>query len=173
MVVDIYTDGSSSHAGKSTATAGWAFVIPDLLGKMIVRYGHLPTGTNNQGELFGPLYFLYLFHTKKNWTFNIYSDSQYVIKSVTEWRRKWELMDYMDVKNTDLLLPLFELYDKHGNTKLHKVKGHSGNLGNELADEWCGKGKKQEIINITNDVKDIKYIHWDDIPYFTKKEFYD
>lgn len=167
MKITCYTDGSSSgmKAGQ-VKRAGWAFVIPDFMGKTYIRYGHIPNGTNNLGELTGPLYLLHLFHKKKEWGLEIISDSQYVIKSVTEWRRKWHLANYEGVKNLNLLIPLFDYYDAHENTKFQWVKGHAGNTYNEMADDYAGKGKNQIIEDKQDDKWDIKYIPYDLLPKF-------
>jgi len=159
MKIICYCDGSSSGMRKGqTPIAGWAMCIPNLNGKQYIRYGHIPNGTNGMGELTGPYYLLERFHKMKNWEIEIISDAQYFIKSVTTWRKNWKAIEYEGVKNLEFLLPIFDWYDKHGNIKLTWVKGHSGNIGNEMADGYAGKGKRQIIENIKNDEKDIEYV---------------
>lgn len=89
----------------------------------------------------------------------MYSDSQYVVNSINEWRHKWKRSNYAGVKNGDLLIPLFEAWDEHGNAKITWVKGHVGTPGNELADRYAGMGSKNEVYPEYKDLNnDIKYI---------------
>lgn len=169
--VDIYTDGSSSMNGKPECIAGWAFVIPNFNGKLFIRYGHLPAqSSNNKGEIMGVLLACDLFSKQSRFVPVISSDSQYVVNSCCVWRKKWAITDYVGVKNINLLKPLFDAIDRSPNTPMIKwVRGHDGNVGNELADKWCGMGKKMEIININDATQDIKFIPHTELPYDLKE----
>lgn len=166
-LIDIYTDGSSKANGKPECIAGWAMVIPDFNGKMFVRYGHLPApSSNNKGEIMGVLYAMHLFSKQDRFQIRVFSDSQYVVKSVTEWRKKWAAEGYEGVKNKHLLMPLFDAYDRSPRRPfLQWVKGHNGNPGNEAADLWCARGKMQEIHHIKSDTQDIQYIPHENLPF--------
>lgn len=130
--------------------------------KKYVRYGHLPApSSNNRGEIAGVLYTMLTFGSKKDWEIQIYSDSQYVVNSVNKWRHGWKKNKYEGIKNPDLLIPLFEAWDKHGNAKIDWVKGHAGTYGNELADEYAGYGSKNSNMSISNEVYDVQMIHPD------------
>ena len=72
----------------------------------------------------------------------IYTDSTYVIKGITEWifawrRRGWKTMEGTDVSNRELWQQLSDLVaGRHGHApKWHYVRGHSGIAGNERVDE--------------------------------------
>jgi ribonuclease HI len=133
----IYTDGSSHHNGKPNCYAGWSCVFY-LGGKMYVRYGHLTApSSNNRGEIMGVLFAIDMLRDKP-WALKFHSDSQYVVKSINEWRQKWKKTNYDGVKNADLLVPLFNSWDAHGNAKIEWVRGHIGVKGNEIADEFAG-----------------------------------
>lgn len=173
----VFTDGASSFAATPKAIAGWSLVIPDLNGTQFIRYGHIPMGTNNQGEIFGTFYLLHLLHTRKDLHFDIISDSQYTIKSINEWRHKWVLSNYDGIKNTNLLVPLFNMWDSHGNSRISWVKGHLKPdstdlkdklkvLGNNLADEYAVMGKKQQIRNQKDGGKNIRYVPFDEVSKF-------
>ena len=78
---------------------------------------------------------------------NIYTDSAYVINSITKWIKSWQKSNWknskgQDVKNKDLGL----LLDKH--VSMHEVKwfwvkGHSGHEENEIADTLANRGIDQ------------------------------
>lgn len=71
---------------------------------------------------------------------DIYTDSDYVIKSATKWIKGWARNNWITysngqpVKNRDLHIVLNELL-KLNKVKFHWVRGHSGVLGNERADK--------------------------------------
>lgn len=158
MKLEVWTDGSSIANGKPNCVGGWsaAFMMGN---KKFVRYGHLPApSSNNRGEIGGVLFTMLTFGAKKDWEIQIYSDSQYVVKSINEWRFGWKRNKYEGIKNPDMFIPLFEAWDKHGNAKISWVKGHAGTYGNELADEYAGYGSKNLDMSISNDVYDVKMI---------------
>lgn len=166
MEIKVFTDGASSFAGTTKAIAGWAMVVPDLKGTMFVRYGHLPGKTSNQGEIFGVYYAMVMLHKKKDIGLDIYSDSQYTIKSINEWRKKWALTFYDGIKNTNLLIPLFDMWDYHGNSKISWVKGHADHPGNIMADKYAVMGKKQQIENRQEMGYDIRYVDFNETEMF-------
>ena len=69
----------------------------------------------------------------------VQTDSQYVIKGITEWvtswkARGWRTADKKPVKNQDLWERLDALAANH-TLRWQWVKGHSGDRGNERVDE--------------------------------------
>lgn len=153
------------HNGKPNCVGGWSFAIPNFKGKMFVRYGHLPAkSSNNKGEIMGVLYAAHLLQ-KCQMPIRIISDSQYVVKSCNEWRAKWARTKYEGIANKDLLVPLFNLIDAHGQIELKWVKGHAGNAGNELADEYAGLGMRQTIREKVSEQVDIRYVAHEKLPF--------
>jgi len=74
----------------------------------------------------------------------IFTDSQYVQKGITEWIRSWKLRGWKTaakepVKNSDLWKRLDELASQH-EVKWIWVKGHAGHDGNERADALANRG---------------------------------
>jgi len=74
----------------------------------------------------------------------LHTDSQYVMKGITEWIRGWKLKGWKTaskepVKNADLWRVLDEAVAKH-DIRWVWVKGHSGHNGNERADALANKG---------------------------------
>jgi ribonuclease HI len=163
----IFTDGSSKANGKPECIGGWSMVIPNFQGKMFVRYGQLPApSSNNKAEIMGVLYALSIFSKSPQFKPIIHSDSQYVVKSCNEWRYGWAKSNYEGIKNRALLVPLFELIDKSINRPdLQWVKGHAGNHGNELADEFAGLGKSGTIRDKNDAVSNIRYVPYEELPY--------
>ena len=74
----------------------------------------------------------------------ITTDSQYVLKGITEWmdnwkRRNWRTAAKKPVKNSDLWQVLDTELQRH-QVQWQWVKGHSGHPGNEKADELANRG---------------------------------
>ena len=74
----------------------------------------------------------------------LYSDSKYVLQGITEWivnwkKRGWKTAANKPVKNEDLWRRLDAAMQKHEIDWLW-VKGHSGNPGNEKADQLANQG---------------------------------
>jgi ribonuclease HI len=74
----------------------------------------------------------------------VYTDSQYVMKGITEWiggwkARGWRTAAKDPVKNVDLWKRLDELAAAH-QVRWVWVKGHDGHDGNERADALANKG---------------------------------
>lgn len=168
-MIEIFSDGGSNP--RTNQAAGWAFVIKPTahLGgsQWKVFMGHLPPpSTNNIAELLGvtnALKLLWAFSGKGKRTIppvRIYSDSQYTLKSVLEWRSKWEYQGFPE-KNVELLKDLFRIYDLVSSiceVELKWVKGHAGVEGNELADKWATAAKNDSNFLIENDKISVKKV---------------
>ncbi len=154
-IFNIYTDGSSQHNGKPHGFAGWAMVAVTPA-KKFIRYGHLaPPSTNGRGEIAGVLYGIATFFSNPNIRLNFISDAQYVVNSINRWR----LTNRGNgVKNMDMLKPLYAMWEAHGNSSIEWVKGHSGDFGNEIADEWADKGCRQIIMDSETPTESIRFI---------------
>jgi ribonuclease HI len=73
----------------------------------------------------------------------LYTDSQYVRKGITEWlpqwkARGWRTADKKPVKNVDLWQELEREIERH-TIEWHWVKGHAGDPGNERADQLANE----------------------------------
>ena len=75
----------------------------------------------------------------------IYSDSEFWINVVTKWAPGWQARGWKkkggEIKNLDIVQPLFELYTS-SEADLRWVRGHEGDEGNELADIWANKARE-------------------------------
>ena len=77
----------------------------------------------------------------------IYTDSEFWINVVTKWAPGWEAKGWVkkggEIKNLDIVQELYELFI-NSQAKLIWVRGHEGDEGNELADEWANRARKGE-----------------------------
>jgi ribonuclease HI len=68
----------------------------------------------------------------------LYSDSNYVIKGMTEWMKSWQAKNFKTssnktIENLDLWLKLVEAAKPH-KISWHWIKAHAGHQYNELVD---------------------------------------
>ncbi|MEM7360531.1 MAG: ribonuclease HI [Pseudomonadota bacterium] len=136
--VEIYTDGACRG---NPGIGGWGamLVYGDKVKK--ISGGEAET-TNNRMELMAAIEALSLL--KRRCTLTLYTDSQYVRKGITEWivnwkKRNWKTAAKKPVKNADLWRRLDEAVSRHDINWVW-VKGHSGNEGNEIADQLANEG---------------------------------
>ena len=77
----------------------------------------------------------------------IYTDSEFWINVITKWAPGWEAKGWKkkggDIKNLDLVQEACQLY-KASDAVLVWVRGHEGDEGNEMADEWANKARAGE-----------------------------
>lgn len=80
----------------------------------------------------------------------IYTDSEFWINVITKWAPGWEAKGWKkkggEIKNLDLVQEAYQLH-RNSRAKLVWVRGHEGDEGNELADEWANKAREQKIIS--------------------------
>lgn len=140
--VAYYTDGS---CGGNPGAGGWAYVeaIPCDRGiKTNIVTGSKQLTTNNEMELTA-VYMALVKSLKTNrYEVTIYSDSSYVVNAITKgwlsrWRvNGWKTKDGKEVKNKHIWEKMYKLvYEKNLQITFIQVKGHRGDLLNELADK--------------------------------------
>lgn len=123
----VYTDGACLSNGTEYARAGWGVWWP---GGNRELYGRVDGNqTNQRAEATAVLEALLLIRTQEGeWT--IMTDSSYVIDMTKQ-------QPPQDAPNADLLAYIFRL---KGKTRICYVQGHSGDAGNERADELARRG---------------------------------
>jgi len=131
--VVIYTDGACLG---NPGPGGYGVVL--LHGKHRKEFsrGYRLT-TNNRMEILACI--VGLRTLKEPSAVSLYSDSQYVINSMTKgWARGWKNKNWkrndQPVPNADLWRQMLELCDRH-KVKFNWVRGHSGNKENERCDQ--------------------------------------
>jgi ribonuclease HI len=78
----------------------------------------------------------------------IFTDSEFWINVVTKWAPGWAEKGWKkkggEIKNLDLVKEAYELYQDSG-AILTWVRGHEGEPGNELADEWANYARSKRL----------------------------
>ena len=137
-IVRIYTDGACKG---NPGPGGWGALLRSGAHEREL-YGGDPATTNNRMELTAVIRALEAL--KRPSKVEVYTDSEYVMKGITEWlaawkRRGWKTADRKPVKNADLWRELEALAHKH-EVRWHWVRGHSGHPENERADALANRG---------------------------------
>ena len=139
----IYTDGS---ARPNPGPGGFGVVVLDDNENLIETYKKdFEYTTNNEMELKAILYVMLKYGKKEyNFTFDerpptVYSDSAYCVNTFNDWMFRWASngwikSDKQVPENLDLIQAYYDHYQKGYRIELIKVKGHSGNKWNEMAD---------------------------------------
>jgi len=132
MMIEIYTDGACRG---NPGPGGWG-VILRYQGKEKEISGAEAFTTNNRMELMAAIKGLQAL--KRKCRVDLYTDSQYVRRGITEWIKGWKQKQWRNsqnkpVKNADLWQQLDDLSQQH-DVHWHWVKGHSGHPENERAD---------------------------------------
>lgn len=130
--VSIYTDGACRG---NPGPGGWGALL---------RYGNTERcfkgaereTTNNRMELTAAIQALAAL--REACLVELYTDSQYVQKGISEWlpgwkKRHWKKADKQPVKNADLWQALDQEASRH-QVSWHWVKGHSNHPENDKAD---------------------------------------
>lgn len=137
-VVEIYTDGACRG---NPGPGGWGVWLKSGTAEKELFGGENET-TNNRMELMAAIQALEILN--QSCTIKLHSDSKYVLQGITEWmdnwkKRGWKTAAKKPVKNEDLWRRLDSAMQRH-DVGWTWVKGHSGNIGNERADQLANKG---------------------------------
>ena len=137
-LVTIYTDGACKG---NPGLGGWGVVLRSGEREKHL-YGGEKNTTNNRMEMMAVIEALKAL--KSSCHIQLFTDSQYVNRGVNEWLQNWKKAGWKTaskapVKNVDLWQILDGLLDSH-DIEWHWVKGHSGDLDNDLADELANRG---------------------------------
>lgn len=145
--VEIYTDGAcTGNPGKG---GFGAVLIYNGVEKRISR-GFRKT-TNNRMELMAAIESLKLL--KEECSVELYSDSKYLTDAINKkwidsWKKNgWKKSDKKPVLNVDLWQELLSLTEKHSITFIW-VKGHNGNVYNEICDSLAVDAYNNEAVNV-------------------------
>jgi len=79
----------------------------------------------------------------------IFTDSEFWINVITKWAPGWAAKGWKkkggEIKNLDLVQEAYNLYGTSQAT-LTWVRGHEGDPGNEMADEWANKARSERLM---------------------------
>ena len=140
---NIYCDGGCSG---NPGPGGYGMVVMndnnDIVIEKFSDYSNMTT--NNIEELKGLIRSLEYCQMHPQDKFIIWVDSAYAIGCIVTWAPGWENNNWTrpkgkEIKNLDLVKKGYYLYSILQNCEIRKIKGHSGIIGNELADKLTKK----------------------------------
>lgn len=147
MRLHVWTDGSGDT--RPPCIGGWAFVARSPDNRLVeVEISGVEHGTTSQRMEITAL-FKALQWPEAPCEFVVHCDSAYVFNTIQMgwidgWRRNgWKKREGEDVKNRDLWEAVDKYVRWHTSVQMVKVKGHSDEKLNNLADELAGKARKE------------------------------
>ena len=138
-IIRAYIDGGTVGNGTKDAIAGCGVYFPDDPDRNLSSPVPGLKQTNQVAELYAAVLALECTEDLKQLPIHLYSDSQYCIKIA---QKLWRAKD-----NLDLVHRLWKLMENR-TVVWHKVKGHSGDPGNDAADALATEAI-EEIRNVT------------------------
>ena len=134
----VFTDGG---AVGNPGPGGWGAVYV-IDGEVVAEAsGHAPDTTNNRMELTALLEAAKL--VPEGVPAKVYADSKYAVQTITEWASGWERRGWKrkggEVKNLDLVRPVFSVFRNRPELRLEWIAAHQGYLWNEYADALANK----------------------------------
>lgn len=161
--IEIYTDGSLKKTPKGDI-CGYGIYFPNKELKNVAAPFLIGEITNNRAELHA--IYQAILRVVKRYTFdniNIYTDSQYSQKSLTEWIIGWKKKAWVNSKNQPVLnQDLIKKIDKYiqkypGKINIQWVRAHTGgqethSINNMMADKLANKGsdKYYDLVFVYN-----------------------
>lgn len=137
-MINYYTDGSCS---PNPGPGGFAAVKDSEL--VIVGHDNMSTNIRMEGTAI-----IAALKDADGKDCNIYCDSEFWVNVLNKWSHAWKSNNWVkkngDIKNLDLVQEAHDLYHK-SNASLIWVRGHVGNIENEIADDWANKAREQKL----------------------------
>ena len=132
-IIKIWTDGACSG---NPGPGGWGVLIKDN-NTVEELSGSESITTNNRMEMIAVINALKNINSNKKIV--IFTDSKYVKDGISSWINNWKINNWKnsqkkDVKNKDLWQEL-DILTKKYDIQWKWVKGHSGNIENDIADK--------------------------------------
>ncbi|MBR0271227.1 MAG: ribonuclease HI [Methanobrevibacter sp.] len=153
-----YTDGAATMIHKNgkylREAGGWAFVLLIDGKKSLNQSGGCPLTTNNEMELYAIYASMKDFLSKANAedVIEICSDSSYCIDIFTKWginwqKNGWKRKGNKPIENLEIIKAIWKLMSEIKNKScilnFIKVKGHSSDRFNNMADELAVSAKSE------------------------------
>jgi len=151
MIQSIYTDGACSG---NPGPGGWGVVVYFSDGSRHELGGADRQTTNNRMEMQAAIAALNFLTEHSTDAIELYTDSEYVRKGITEWitgwkKKGWKTSTGKDVVNKDLWQELDLLNSKQ--VQWRYVRAHAGNEGNERCDAIArafSLGKNPQLVQV-------------------------
>ena len=143
--VIIYTDGACKG---NPGVGGWGAVLT-YKDKSKKIYGYEEETTNNRMELKAAIEALSSLKSRSDVV--IFTDSKYLMEGINSWIENWKTNNWRtsnkkEVKNIDLWKDI-DKYNNYHAIEWNWVKGHSGDIGNDTADELANLAILKKIRN--------------------------
>lgn len=136
-MITYYTDGSAS---PNPGPGGYS-VIKELQPYLIGSEEGVTTNIRMEGKAI-----LAALKDANGEHCEIFTDSEFWINVITKWAPGWEAKGWKksggEIKNLDIVQEVYPIY-KQSNATLTWVRGHEGDIGNEMADEWANKARER------------------------------
>jgi len=155
--VVIFTDGS---ANANSGAGGYGVILKYKENVKELSGGFRKT-TNNRMEITACIEDLRALKKKSDVV--IFSDSQYVVSSISKgWAKKWQAQNWMrndkeKAENPDLWAQLLELCNQH-NVEFRWIKGHNGTKENERCDQLALEAAQKTNLPADEDFENLKPI---------------
>ena len=147
-MITYYTDGSCEpNPGKG----GYAVIKlgSDSNGEPVMEpavLGNEPSGGQTTNIRMEGLAIIAALKNANGAECEIFSDSEFWIKTITIWSIPWEKNGWKkkggEIKNLDIVQEVVPLYNASKAT-LTWVRGHNNDPGNEMADHWANEARKR------------------------------
>jgi ribonuclease HI len=157
--INIYTDGSCSQGAFNNWPGGYAVVVVPSNRKEILLTGRSDSTTNNEMELTAFLTALNFAQFQTNILeydyINIHTDSAYIYNCFKDgWYNKWEMNGWLTatkdpVKNKELWIQILKLkrdLEQKLQINIKKVKAHSDDKYNDMADQLAVRAKEGQLV---------------------------
>jgi ribonuclease HI len=143
-IVEIFTDGACSG---NPGPGGWAALLRCNGNEKTISGGEART-TNNRMEMMAAIKALEAL--KRPCKVRLTTDSQYMMKGMTEWLKNWKKRGWVTasktpVKNAELWKRLDALTLQH-KVEWAWVRGHDNHTENELVDSLARQALKQYAV---------------------------
>ncbi len=140
----VFTDGS---AVPNPGPGGWGAVWVREGEVVAQQHGHDPDTTNNRMELAAIQAALDMVPAGEPVT--IWTDSKLAVDTLTKWARGWEAKGWRrkggEIKNLDLVRPLYETVRERPEVTIEWIAAHAGNRWNEYADSLATAWARDEL----------------------------
>ncbi len=140
----VFTDGSTIG---NPGPGGWGAVhVRD--GEIVEqRYGADADTTNNRMELVAMIEGLSMVAADE--AVDVYSDSQLVVKTLTQWARGWAAHGWQRkggaVANLELVQRAYALAQERPHARIQWIRAHDGSLWNEYADALASAYMRSQL----------------------------
>jgi ribonuclease HI len=142
----IYADGGAIN---NPGPGGYGIVLK-YKGHTKELSGGFRGTTNNRMEIMACIEALRALKQKSSVV--IYSDSKYVVDSISEgWVRRWQANGWMrnreqKAENADLWQQLLDLCSRH-EVEFHWIRGHAGEIDNERCDQLAMEAARRKYLS--------------------------